>query len=143
MLINTKYFGEVEIDDDEIITFPEPILGFDDLSGFVLLRFYDEPDSMFCLQSTEDPELAFVVINPLYVVENYTVTFSDEDSKVLEADEETAFAFYCILVVRENLKESTVNLRCPVVINTDKKLGKQIIMDNMSYSMRHPIGESV
>jgi len=139
MLINTKYFGEMNVAEEEKIFFPEPLLGFEDSSHYILIRFYDEPDSMFCLQSTSIPDAAFVLADPVYIVENYTVSLSPDDFKTLQADKDTLLAFYVIAVVRDDWKDSTVNLRCPIAVNPEKKLGKQLIMEDTSYSMRHPI----
>lgn len=139
MVINTKYFGEMHVADDEKIAFPEPILGFEHSSNYILVRFYDEPDSMFCLQSVEMPDSAFVLVDPIYVVENYTVSLSPDDLKTLQADDDTPLAFYCVAVVHDDWKDSTINLRCPIAVNPEKRLGKQLIMDKTSYSMRHPI----
>ena len=139
MLINTKYFGEMDVAEDEKILFPEPLLGFEDSLRYILIRFYDDPDSMFCLQSISDPDAAFVLVDPIYVIENYTVSLSRDDRKVLQAEDDTPLAFYVIAVVRDDWRDSTVNLRCPIAINPEKRLGKQLIMDDTSYSMRHPI----
>ena len=139
MVIQTKYFGEMNIAEEEKIYFPEPLLGFEDSSNYILIRFYDEPDSLFCLQSTNVPDAAFVLADPVYIVENYTVSLSPDDFKTLKADKDTPLAFYVVAVVRDDWKDSTVNLRCPIAVNPGKRLGKQLIMDDLSYSMRHPI----
>ena len=139
MMIATKYFGEIDVTEDEMIKFPEPILGFESSSGYILVRFYDEPDSFLCLQSTSDSETAFVLVDPTYIVENYTATLNPDDLRILQANDDTPLAFYVIAVIRDEWRESTVNLRCPVVVNTEKKIGKQVIMEDTSYSMRHLI----
>ena len=139
MVIHTKYFGKMDVAEDEKIEFPEPLLGFEGSPHFILVRFYDEPDSLFCLQSVASPETAFVLVDPIYVVENYTVSLSPDDLKTLQADDDTPLAFYCVAVVHDDWKDSTINLRCPIAVNPEKRLGKQLIMDNSSYSMRHPI----
>ncbi|MBR3599674.1 MAG: flagellar assembly protein FliW, partial [Lachnospiraceae bacterium] len=74
--MNTKYFGEINIDEKEIITFKPGLFGFEDKTKFVLLSFLDEngessEDSLMCLQSTEDPQLAFIIMNPYYIVAEY------------------------------------------------------------------------
>ena len=139
MIINTKYFGEMDVAEEEKISFPEPLLGFEDSHSYILVRFYDEPDSMFCLQSADNPESAFVLIDPIYVVENYTASLTPDDLKTLQADDDTLLIFYVIAVIREDWRDSTVNLRCPIAVNPEKRIGRQLIMDDTSYSMRHPI----
>jgi len=141
MIIKTKYFGEMDFAENEIIRFPEPLLGFEAYSEYVLLQFYDEPDSFFCLQSINNTDVAFILVDPVNVIENYTASLTPEDLKILEAGDDTFLDFYAIAVVREELGDSTVNLRCPIAVNShpEKRVGKQLVMDDTSYSMRHPI----
>jgi len=140
MIVNTKYFGEMDVKDDDKIVFPDPLPGFEDLSEFVIIRFYPDTDSILCLQSLEDPELAFVIMNPFYVVKDYSPALSPEDRAVIAAKEDTPLSFYTIAVVHDDWNDSTVNLKCPIVVNTENGLAKQLIMDELTaYSMRHPI----
>jgi len=139
MIVNTKYFGEMEVTDDDKIIFPEPLPGFENLSEYIIIRFYEDSDSIFCLQSLDDPELAFVVMNPFYVTKNYTPKLSPEDRASLKAGENTPLVFYAIAVVHDDWNDSTVNLKCPIIINTENGLARQLIMDDTAYSMRHPI----
>ena len=139
MIIKTKYFGDIDITEAELIDFPEPMLGFEDSSQYVIIQFYDDSDSLLCLQSATDRDLALVLVNPHYVLEQYAPALSPEDLAALNANEDTPLAFYNLAVVREDWKDSTVNLRCPIAVNPGKMLGKQIIMEDLSYSMRHPL----
>jgi flagellar assembly factor FliW len=139
MIVNTKYFGEMDVKDDDKIRFPEPIPGFEALSDFVIIRFYDDSDSILCMQSIDDHDLAFVIMNPFYVVKNYTPSINAEDMAAIKAKDDTPVSFYAIAVVHDDWNNSTVNLKCPIVINTKDGLAKQVIMDDTSYSMRHPI----
>lgn len=139
MKINTKYFGEMNISDEEKIGFPEPLPGFEESREYVIIRFYDDDDSLLCMQSLQDPDLAFILMNPFYLLDDYVPTFSPEDLNILQADESTPLAFYAITVVHENWHDSTVNLRCPVAVNPAARKGRQLIMSDTSYSMRHPL----
>ena len=140
MIVNTKYFGEMNVTDDDKILFPEPLPGFEHLSEFILIRFYDDSDSILCLQSVDDSDLAFVIMNPFYIVKNYSPALSAEDRITIKAEEKTPLSFYAIAVVHDDWNDSTVNLKCPIVINTENGLAKQLIMDDSAgYSMRHPI----
>jgi len=139
MIIKTKYFDEIEVTDEEKIHFPEPIPGFEDQFNYVIVQFYEDSDSLLCLQSVENPDLALVLINPNCVMDKYTPVLSHEDKTALQADKDTPLAYYAISVVHDDWKDSTINLKCPVVVNPEKMLGRQIIMEDTSYSMRHPI----
>lgn len=139
MKIDTKYFGEMDVSESEIIHFPEPIPGFEGSSEYIIIRFYDDDDSLLCLQSLNQVNLAFVLVNPFYLIEDYVPSFTLEDLKTLEAELDTPVAFYAIAVAHDNWVDSTVNLRCPIAVNPTKRLGKQLIMDDSTYSMRHPV----
>jgi len=139
MIVNTKYFGEMEVTDDDKIRFPEPLPGFENFKEFIIIRFYEDTDSILCLQSLDDQDLAFVIMNPFYIVENYTPVLSNEDRAIIKAGDKTPLSFYAIAVVHDYWQDSTVNLKCPIVFNTENGLAKQIIMDDTAYSMRHPI----
>ncbi|MCL1809367.1 MAG: flagellar assembly protein FliW [Clostridiales bacterium] len=143
MKINTKYFGEMDVADNQKINFPEPLAGFENLSSYIIVQFYDDSDSLLCLQSLENPDLAFVLVNPHYVTENYTPVLTAEDMNTLRAEADTPLAYYVIAVVNEDWKNSTVNLKCPITVNPEKMLGKQVIMEDTAYSMRHPVDRSV
>jgi len=139
MIIKTKYFSEIEVTDEEKINFPEPLPGFEALFDYVIIPFYDDSDSLLCLQSVDDPDLALVLINPAYVVANYSPTLSRDDFSALQAESDTPLAYYAISVIHDDWKDSTINLKCPIVINPEKMLGRQVVTDDPSYSMRHPI----
>jgi len=139
MKINTKYFGELDVAEEEALCFPEPLPGFDGSREYVIIRFDDEDDSLYCLQSMTDPTLALVIINPFYLVPDYAPWLNAEDFKTLKAQQDTPLAFYAIAVVHDDWMDSTINLRCPIAINPENRLGKQIVMDDLTYSMRHPI----
>ena len=139
MKINTKYFGEMDIAEAEVVRFPEQLPGLHDSHEYVIIRFYDDDDSLLCLQSLNEPALAFVVMNPFYLFEDYMPVLAPEDFRTLRAERDTLLVFYVIVVVHEDWIDSTVNLRCPIAINPEMRLGKQVVMDNSSYGLRHPL----
>jgi len=139
MKINTKYFGEMDVAETDVIHFPEPLQGFELSPEYIIIRFDDDDDSLLCLQSMVDPNLAFVLVNPFYLIEDYAPSITMEDLDTLEAEQNTPLAFYAVAVIHENWMDSTINLRCPIAVNPEKQLGKQLIMDQNAYSMRHPI----
>jgi len=139
MVVNTKYFGEMDVTEDDKVVFPEPLPGFEGLSDYVIIRFYDDSDSILCLQSMDDADLAFVIMNPFYVVNDYAPALGAEDCRILDAHKDAPLSFYVIAVVHEDWNDTTVNLKCPIAVNHENGVAKQVIMDDTSYSMRHPI----
>jgi len=137
MKLNTKNFGEIEIDEKNIIHFPEGILGFEEEKQFVMIKDEDEQNPFQWLQSVQNPELAFVIINPFFVFPDYDIVLSKSVQEKLKIEDEKDVAVYSIVVVPEDIEKMTTNLSGPIVINAEKKLGKQVILDDDRYTTKH------
>ncbi len=143
--MNTKYFGDITIKQEEIITFTSGLFGFEDKLKYILLSFLDNndessEDSLLCLQSVEDPNLALIVMNPYYVCSDYDpYRLSDKLLAEIQLGQETKHTVCCVAVIHDNFEESTINLKCPIIINLENKLAKQFILEDSDYSMRHPV----
>lgn len=137
MKINTSRFGDVEVDENLVFNFIEPILGYEKLSKFVLLDH--TPDSPFkWLQSTEDPDIAFPVTFPAYFDIKYEFVIPEEKAKKLElTNAENLLSFNITCVPQGNPQNATVNLIGPIVINIDNKMGMQLVLSNTNYSIKH------
>ena len=140
MKITTRIFGEVEIDDARIITFPKGIIGFPDMQKFAMM--YDQEQGLGAihwLQSIDEPAFAMPVMDPLYVKEDYNPQVDDdvlEDIKPINP--ETTLVLVTVTVPHE-LEKMTVNLKGPVVINTETRKAAQIILDEDDYPVKFPI----
>ncbi|MGK5094899.1 flagellar assembly protein FliW [Deltaproteobacteria bacterium TL4] len=138
MIIKTTRFGDVEINESEIITMPAGLLGFSSERLFVLID--DEVGSPFkWLQSVEKPTLAFVTIDPLVAVSNYSLALSSEHLKKLESSMIEELTVRVIVTMTRDLKDVTINLQGPLIINPYKKLGLQLVISDGVYSTRHPL----
>lgn len=142
--MKTKYFGDIAVDKNEIITFTTGLFGFEDKTEYVLLSFSDNNDTsddlLLCLQSAEDSDLALMVMNPYYICPDYDpYQLSDKLLAEIRLGEETKHTVCCVAVIRENFQQSTINLKCPIIINLEDKLAKQFILEDSDYSMRHPV----
>jgi len=143
MLINTKYLGEVEIEASEILSFHHGLLGFQEYKEFILLPL-DADLPLALLQSTEEVSIGFIVALPFAFKQDYAFDLSDEDKYDLQIEKEEDVLTYSILTLNETFADSTINLLAPVVININKKIGKQIVLqDNKEYSLRFPIKQTV
>ncbi|MFP3917211.1 flagellar assembly protein FliW [Lysinibacillus telephonicus] len=139
MLIATKFLGDIEIQEQQIITFEQGLLGLGDIKKFVLLPL--EKESPFViLQSTEQQEIGFVVAYPFVFKKDYIFEISDEDKKDLRVEKEEELITYSIVTLKEPFETSTLNLLAPIVINTAKRYGKQVVLpDNKIYPLRYQI----
>ncbi len=136
MKVNTTRFGEIEIPEEKIIDFPEGLIGFSHLRKFVVIR-HRNSDVLYWLQSLEAPEIAFLMMFPFVFLADYNPDLSEEYIKKLQFDaaDLKKAEVYCITVVPSDPKDMTVNLLSPIVINPEKNLGMQVILDNPSYKV--------
>lgn len=143
MLINTKFLGEVEIKESEILTFNQGLPGFPEYKQFILLSL-DADLPLALLQSTEEATIGFVVAFPFAFKQDYAFDLSEEDKEDLHIEKEEEVLTYSIVTLQETFVDSTINLLAPIVINANKKLGKQIVLqDSKAYPLRFPIKQAV
>lgn len=128
----TRLFGEIEIDESKIITFEDGIIGFPDMKKFTLI-FDEEKEgrpSISWLQSMDEPEIAFPVMDPLFVCETYNPSVEEELLKNLGTIKEDNLYVLVTVTVPQNIKELAVNLKAPIAINTDTRKASQIIVED-------------
>ncbi|WP_246942868.1 flagellar assembly protein FliW [Bacillus pinisoli] len=142
MRIKTKYHGELEIDEKEIIRFENGIPGFNEEKEFIILP-YSEESVFFILQSAVSVELAFVIADPFVFFKEYDFTLEDQVTDVLELTTEKNVGVYVILTLHEPFQKTTANLQAPVIVNVERKLGKQVILTGTEYTTKHSIFEPV
>lgn len=133
--IQTKYLGNMEIEESKIIHFPSGIPGFLDELDFVLLDIPGNPIFQF-LQSLKSEELAFVVVNPYQFHKEYTIELDESTINSLEIKSEKDVLILTIVTVKEPFETSTMNLKAPIVINLEKMLGKQYILNTDEYQSK-------
>ena len=139
MKITTKFLGEVEIVEKDILTFEQGLLGLESHKRFVLLPISEE-HPLALLQSVEQVEIGFAVAYPFSFKKDYSFDLSEEDLEQLQIENEEDVITYAIVTMKETLQDSTINLLAPLVINMDEKCGKQIVLqDNKSYPLRYPM----
>lgn len=128
----TRLFGEIEIEESKIITFEDGIIGFPDMKKFTLIFDEEKEDrpSISWLQSMDEPEIAFPVMDPLFVCETYNPSVEDELLKNLGTIKEDNLYVLVTVTVPQDIKELAVNLKAPIVINTDTRKASQIIVED-------------
>ena len=144
MDILTRDYGTVDVDVSSIIRFENGIIGFEDFHEYVLLDCStDEPSPFRCLQSTEESSLAFMLFDPYAVRPDYEVEIDDDAIDWLSIDNSDDIVIMAIVVVPDEIKMMTINLKAPIIINARVNKGIQYIVDNSEYSVRHLITEEV
>lgn len=137
MKLQTKFFGEIEYDADDILTFPDGLYGFDKDHEFLLIPFEGSNGSLLCLQSRANSALAFILLDPFALMPDYTPNLQKNELTFLGVKDSGDLCYYVMCVVKEPFSESTVNLKCPVAINPTTRISAQVILDSDQYEMRH------
>ena len=129
MKVTTTRFGELEVSKNDIIVFPEGILGFDQLRKFFVV---DPGDSTLILwfQSIDDAKIAFPIIEPKIFKPDYVAKLMRTDMENLELDSVSDSRIYSILTIPSDITKMSANLKAPIVINNKKKIAKQIVLQD-------------
>jgi flagellar assembly factor FliW len=137
----TKYFGEVEYEQEDVLTFSDGLFGFEDEKSFLLLPFEGGRHRLLCMQSVQTPGLAFVVMDPFSLCPGYNPVLQPEELKNLGVKDSQELGYYVLCMVKNPVSESTVNLRCPVAVDPQTRKAQQVILETDQYHMRHPLTE--
>ena len=140
MKIEISRFGSLDLFEDKIIHVPSGLFGFPGSKRYTLLE-HKKGSPFLWLQSVDNGSLAFVLIDPLLVKADYEIQISPQDMNELQlADAPDGIQTLVIVNVTPGERVGlTANLLGPIVINVKKKVGKQIILSDSRYSLRHPI----
>lgn len=139
MKLNTKHFGEIDIDKENIIFFSEGIPGFEKVKNYIIIKNPDENIPFNWLQSIDDPELAFVITNPFIFRPDYDINITESTVKKLQIKSQKDISIWIIVNIPEETENMTGNLKAPIIINNNEKLGKQVLIDKDIYHRRHYI----
>ena len=132
MKAKTRMFGEIDIQDDKIITMEGGMIGFPEMQKFTLI--YDEEkrnkSHIMWLQSRDDPQTAFPVINPITIKEDYNPSVNEELLHPLgEMSPEDTFVLTTVRVPKD-IHDMSINLKAPIIINMKNNRGAQIIIED-------------
>lgn len=140
MLVKTKFFGEVDLPEEKIVTFDRGIIGFENLKRFTIL--YDcekEETNISWLQSVEEPGFAMPVIKPWLVKEDYNPVVEDELLSGLGELTEENLVILLTMNVPPDLTKMSVNLKAPIIMNSDTRKGAQIVVENKDYVIKYRV----
>lgn len=139
--LQTKYFGEIEYEEAEIIRFAAGLFGFEEEREFLLLPFEGSAGTLLCFQSVQTPALAFVAMDPFALLPEYAPVLQPQELEELGVSDSQELGFYVLCVVKKPVSDSTVNLKCPVAINPDTRAARQVILESDVYEMRHSLAQ--
>jgi flagellar assembly factor FliW len=131
-------FGECSYLDSEVLEFPWGLPGFAHLRRFIVLQVGGQ-DGFVWLQSLDDVKVALPLADPWSLFEDYDPALPQYAKVALSLERPEDFVVLCVIVVSEKASEMTANLLAPVVINLKTRIGRQIMLDDASYSVRTPV----
>ena len=135
--INTLRFGELEIEEQDVVRFADGIPAFEDEHEFVVLPYEEGTPYMF-LQSMMTPELAFLMTDPFVFFPDYSFELDDENMEKLAINSmDDVLVCTLISVPRSGVADMTTNLLAPVVINRHTMQAKQIVLEKTQYTTKH------
>ncbi|ODS32174.1 MAG: hypothetical protein SCARUB_02693 [Candidatus Scalindua rubra] len=134
MLLKTRLFGKIEVKEEEIINFTKPILGFDNCRQYILIE-KEAIFPTFWLQSVDNHGLAFPVVSPFSIDENYSIILRPHDLEDVQTKNIDDILILTLLVVPQKISSIRTNLRAPIIYNPVDKIAKQLIL----YEDKYPI----
>jgi len=124
--LKTSRFGELEIEQDKIIDFPEGLIGLPDSKKFIMIDHKDTP--LKWLQAVEDPEIAFIVVSPDEISEDYNVDVDKKVQNYLHLDNNNDLAI--LVTMRVDGDDVIANFQGPLLINASSRKGVQVVLEN-------------
>jgi flagellar assembly factor FliW len=133
----TKAYGPVEVEEQQRITFPCGLFGFESFKDYVL---FDADEHPFCwLQSVDDVQVAFVMINPFLIMPDYEVSIDNEELAEIELSSPEQALVFAIVTIPADGSPITANLQGPLIINQSTQLGKQAVLVDPYWKTKHDI----
>ena len=143
MLVKTRHFGEVNLDEAKVLTFEDGLIGFENYKRYTIMYNNEEGgnNTISWLQSLDEPALALPVISPFSVMAEYNPIVEDEVLAPLGELTEENIMVLLTLSVPSDITKMSANLKAPLIINADTKKGCQIIAENPDYVIKYNIYE--
>lgn len=137
MRLNTRNFGEIEVEDQKVIMFEEGIPGFEMLKKFT---FVDSEDDIFnYLQSIENTDICFIIVDPYKFVKDYAPVINESYFQKLGGGASEEFVLFSIVCLKNCIEESTINLAGPLLIHSEYKKGVQVVTEDKKYRVNHKL----
>ncbi len=138
MIIKTGRFGQVTIQESEIIRIPQGVLGFPEYTDFCLIDSADDTLILW-LQSIHNAEVAFPVLEPKVFKPEYFVNLSAADLRELKLQDLSKATIFSVLTIPDDVSHMTANLKAPLVINLVNQIAKQIVLQEVEFTIKHPM----
>ncbi len=135
MIIETLSWGRLEVDEEQLYHFSKGLPGFDEETDFALIAMAETP--FWYLQSLRDKGLSFLLGDPFAFYPSYEFELPDDEAEELAIKSDVIIR--CIITLKEQVEQSTINLLAPIVLNPVERLGKQIVLHRAPYHTKHSL----
>ena len=137
MDVKTKTMGTVSIDEKQVITFDHGLFGFEDFHKFAIIEAEYLP--FYWLQSLDEPGLAFIIVDPFLIVNDYELDIDDRTLWEIGIDSPADVILFAIITVPADGSAVTANLQGPIVINRKNNVALQVILSDSKWTTKHNI----
>jgi flagellar assembly factor FliW len=135
--VSTKAYGMIDVNEQQKITFPSGLFGFEALKDYVLLDAEQQP--FYWLQSIDEVNTAFILIDPFIFRPDYEMDINNEELLPIGITESEKAVIFSIVTVPPNNGAMTANLQGPLIINRDSRLGIQAVLTDSRWKTKHDI----
>jgi flagellar assembly factor FliW len=136
--VKTTRFGDLDVNNQDVITFKEGILGFDNLKRFFIVDPNDQTLILW-LQSIDDEKVAFPMIEPKIFKPDFIVSLLPAEMLSLNLESINDASIYTVLTIPSNVTDMSANLKAPIVINSKMNTARQIVLQNSKLEVRYPM----
>jgi len=136
--VKTTRFGTLDVPEKDLLVFPEGLVGFSGNKRYVIYS-KENNHPFFWLQSVDDPKLAFVICDPAIFFPDYRISARKTELAAIGSTRPADLIICVIVSISREPFSMSANLQGPLVINTDNRKGKQLVLVEGNYGTRHPI----
>ena len=138
MIIASRDFGEVEVKEEQLVHFPNGIYAFEEAKNYALITPLGDSTFPMWLQCVDDVSPCFIVFDPALISTDYEVSLSPDEKTLLKITDDRDITALCIAKVPADYRDTTVNMKSPLIVNKKERLGMQIILPS-DYPFRLPL----
>lgn len=141
MKIISKFYGEIEINDDQKLFFPKGLFGFEHITEFALINAEQTP--FYYLQSIKEKDVCFILLDPFLARPDYEADIDQgELDEIGVKSPETAVVFGIVTAPADE-SPVTINLQGPLIVNKETRIGCQVILSDLRWKTKHGITDGV
>jgi len=136
--IPSRLFGPLRVPVTRILDLPDGLRGFEGMHRFVLLASAE--DGVFWLQSADEGNLAFLVVDPFIFFPEYSVALPTDGTSLPGPESpDNLIVLVIVTLPHDATRPATANLQAPLVVNMARQLGQQIVIMDSPYGAREPL----